>query len=434
MAECACPGGSSALGNYFAKVGGNFGTRAESWLDTAGAQMSEKIAKRFKSWTGLGDYKISQNSLIQSGSGSGSIQTQGGSIFVSHREYLGEVITGPVVGQFNVSSYDINPANVFTFPWLASIAGQFEEYRPLGIIFEFKSTASDISGTNVAIGSVLMATEYDNNDVVYTNKGQMMNAAYAQETRMSNDALHGIECDPRVNARKIYYTRSITEPSSATIDANDYNVGRFFIATQGGGFAANQSIGSLYVHYEFELLKQQVYGGLPAMGSLHSTLSVSGLNGSSSPALGTLPFTVIGGQDLGISFVAGTNRLLIPKRFAAAFLSIEVDMLNGASYVHTPPGGWTINLVNCTAVPAVKEIAASLLGSFSPLTDISPDFSGTSSRMWVRFNIQVNDAAPGDATVDMSSWFVVTSGIWPASFTAATIQLRIQVVPKGWIV
>ncbi len=40
-------------------------------------------------------------------------------VMISHREYLGDVISSATIGAYSGTSYYINPGNVSTFPWLS---------------------------------------------------------------------------------------------------------------------------------------------------------------------------------------------------------------------------------------------------------------------------------------------------------------------------
>jgi len=41
---------------------------------------------------------------------------------ITHREYIGDVISAAVAGDFKLTRYRINPADAVTMPWLASMA------------------------------------------------------------------------------------------------------------------------------------------------------------------------------------------------------------------------------------------------------------------------------------------------------------------------
>lgn len=192
---------------------------------------------------------------MQEQKGVPQIQTQNRSTLISFREYLGDVYTHPsVVGEFNLKSFAVNPGNNVTNPWLAPIALQFEQYKPRGIIFEFKTTTADTSLTS-AVGSLIMMTDYDVLDDPPATKSDMLNSAYSQESKISHSAVHGLECSPEELQRKVFYTREAT--ASMTYGPRDYDIGNFHIATQGGNLPVNQSVGSLYIHYEYEFFKEQ---------------------------------------------------------------------------------------------------------------------------------------------------------------------------------
>lgn len=232
-----------------------------------------KTFKRAKKWFGNGDYTINTNSIIDNVADPGDLQTMtNGSIWTDfiYREYLGDILAPVNPSGFNVTAYDINPGLVQLHPWLAPIAQQFEQYEPMGIIFEYKSLLSDFS-SNQVLGSVMMATDYDPVDANYATKQELMNSQYSSQAKPTESLLHGIECDETQRPNKLLYVRSGTLP--ANDDIRDYDLGQFQIATQGLGVAAHTPIGSLYVHYHYRFYKQQLSNGLLQRGQLSSLFS-----------------------------------------------------------------------------------------------------------------------------------------------------------------
>lgn len=180
-----------------------------------------------------------------------------GAVIIRHREYIGDVVSSPTANSFNLDTYPLNPAQSLTFPWLSSIAQQFEEYMINGMVFEFKSTASDAiaSSTNLALGNVIMATSYDPLNPPFSSQMEMLNYEYAQSCKVSESAMHMIECDPRQTPLTHLYTRVGTVPGNA--DLRLYDFGSFQIATSGlQGSSIN--IGQLWVTYEFCFYKAKV--------------------------------------------------------------------------------------------------------------------------------------------------------------------------------
>jgi hypothetical protein len=72
------------------------------------------------------------------------------SVLIRHREYLGE-ISGSI--SYDVKrSFEINPGNPDTFPWLSGVAARFQEYRIRGLVFHYiPSSGNAVSGTSAAL-------------------------------------------------------------------------------------------------------------------------------------------------------------------------------------------------------------------------------------------------------------------------------------------
>lgn len=181
---------------------------------------------------------------------------EGGTV-IRHREYLGDIVSSATANTFNIQSFPLNPAQKATFPWLSPIASQYEEYMVNGIIFEFKSTCSDAiaSSNNLALGNVMMASQYDPLNPPFISSVQMLNYEYAQSCKVSESAMHMIECDPRQSPLTHLYTRPGTLVANA--DLRLYDFAAFYVASSGlQGTSIN--LGQLWVTYEFILFKPKV--------------------------------------------------------------------------------------------------------------------------------------------------------------------------------
>jgi hypothetical protein len=180
-------------------------------------------------------------------------------VIIAHREFLGN-ITGST--SFAIQSYNLNPGDAATFPWLSGLAVNFDQWSMLGCLFEFVSTSADaLNSTNTALGQVILATQYNINRPEFASKVEMENCEYSTSSRPSQSFLHPIECAPAEKTMQLQYVR--VDDITGTDDPRFYDLGRFSIATVGMQAAA--VIGELWVTYEIELFKPIMppggYGG-----------------------------------------------------------------------------------------------------------------------------------------------------------------------------
>lgn len=182
---------------------------------------------------------------------------EGGTI-IRHREYLGPVYSSATPGDFKIDSYALQPAQKRSFPWLAKLASSYEEYTPNGIMYEFKSTCSDAiaSSSNLALGQIMLATQYDSTDAPFASDIEMLNYSWAQSGKVSDCVVHFIECASNQSPLTHLYTRLVdVEPLSDSLRFTDF--GRFSIASQGlQGTSVN--LGQLWVTYEFIFFKPKI--------------------------------------------------------------------------------------------------------------------------------------------------------------------------------
>jgi len=181
------------------------------------------------------------------------MHAQGQSIVVRHKEFL-----CPVYGSKDFvvqNDFVLNPGLSETFPWLSRVASCFQEYTILGAVFHYVPTSGTaVSGTNPAIGSVMLQTSYRATEDSPSSKVEMMNEYWASEIPPNETGVHPIECSPKENPFKVQYVRTV--PSS-TDSPLLYDLGKTFLATQGMPADGNP-VGDLWITYEIELRKPVV--------------------------------------------------------------------------------------------------------------------------------------------------------------------------------
>lgn len=236
---------------------------------------------------GSGDYVtasagVKQNSVQGLGSQVPSFGTE--SIRIRRREYIGDIISSPTANTFNIQSFALNPGLAGTFPWMSEVCGNtYQQYRINGMVFEFRSMSADaLNSTNTALGSVVMCTDYDSKDAVFTTKQQMENTMFGVSCKPSSCMIHAIECARNQTSVSELYIRSGAVPSGADIRLYDH--GRFSVATTGVQ-GTNVNLGELWVSADFTLLKPITQP--PGYGDLMVHYNLSGASGLTPLALDT---------------------------------------------------------------------------------------------------------------------------------------------------
>lgn len=236
-------GTGAVLGNMIAPgIGGQLGA-------IVGGGLGNIAGGLLGSLTGFGSYEVKENSVLYP---SRIVPSFGeDSIRVKKREYITAL---NATTAFNNNVFPIQPGLNDTFPWLCSIANNYEQYRFNGLVFQYVSTSSDAiaSTTDLGLGQVLMATDYNAADEAYVNSQQMLGAMFSNSGKPSQEILHAIECASPDQAQKLYYVRSGDIPENT--DIRLYDLGNFQIATQ--NMPANyDGMGQLWVSYDITFCK-----------------------------------------------------------------------------------------------------------------------------------------------------------------------------------
>lgn len=269
------------------------------WGPSPGADLGRSVGKWFGfekqgaalghfagTLLGSGDYHssdrmINTNSIINpSSSPPMLISGTGNGFIIRRREYIKDIVSSSVPNTFVQDTYSINPGQAKTFPWLATVAENFEQYRIRGMVFEFVSLSGDATSTTAtSLGYVAMATQYDVLDPPFRNKEDLQNYDMSQSCKPSRNQIHGVECDPGRGVMSELYTRVGAQPPLS--DLRLYDFAAFTIANAAPGVSV--TLGELWVSYDIELIKPK----LPANpgGSIPS-LWLSRVNNTVSPVMG----------------------------------------------------------------------------------------------------------------------------------------------------
>lgn len=202
----------------------------------------------------MGDYKVRSNSLWESGRPASVKNTKYSSHVSGEPEYLCDIKSSV---NFSIQKFPINPGLRRTFPWYSPQANCYEQYKPKGVLFQYRPTCGDaIASTDNAMGSVMMATEYNVNLPDFQDKQEMVDHEYSTDSKPSEYVYHPVECARSRTVLEELYVRDGTQDVP---DLKFYDLGNFYIATQGQQ-TDGVTIGELWVTYEFELLKPSLSG------------------------------------------------------------------------------------------------------------------------------------------------------------------------------
>lgn len=248
---------------------GHFASKATAWIDSqlkkipkgtfgkighaiAGApgQVGGDIISYL---TGRGDYNIKKNSLIQDGNVLKPSQmsfsaTGAASIRMRRREFIGDVIAPTDPTKFTQTQYRLQPTDTKTFPWLSTVAEHFTEWELHGAILTYETTCSNFA-SDMALGTISIATQYNANETPFSEMREILQAAFHSRGNPSENVMHGVECDPALQASEHLFTRR----SGTHGPPNLYDHGVVTVATEGLPAKAGTVLGRLFITYDVEL-------------------------------------------------------------------------------------------------------------------------------------------------------------------------------------
>jgi len=328
--------------------------------------------------TGFGDYSLAENSLMTGGMSPPDVKNSvdSGGFIVRHREYISDVL-GTI--NFTNSSYSINPALEGSFPWLSQIAQNFEEYAIRGMIFEYKSmsaSAAISASTNTALGTVIMATQYNSLNPAFADKKTMENYQFANSAKPNECFIHPIECKMNQTPLARMYTRDGTPTSG---DLRFYDLGLFQIATQ-GQIVNGGVMGELWCSFEVELFKPKLVSAL-GFNELTDhwivTSTTAAAPFSSAPLRALQPGSLIG------STIVGDT------------VSLPLSISDGTYLVNYFDIGTTVTISN----PTITFVNCSVLN------------------IWDNDTLAAGNTAPGSTSSTYFTLFVIKITASGASFT-----------------
>lgn len=302
----------SGKGDYLGDVGGRVG----SYIGTAAGNLLSKII-------GAGDYVIKQNTLVTQGSMNASFGNDGREVRIRHHEYIGDVLAHT---DFTVQTFSINPGLPETMPWIAQVAPSFQQWRPEGMVFMFRSMAATFSGDGIGLGTVVMGTQYDITEPIFADKRTMEQYEFSNSCKPSDSMIHPIECAQGEGVLDEMYIRV---PDQVVDSKRFYDQGNFSIAVVGTPAASEgQLIGELWIAYDIRLLKPRLSTLARISAGDYVAWSAGAASSSFNDLLGpdSTPDVKFGDLDLSIiSYTANQDSLQWPDEISSGMYRIEIN-------------------------------------------------------------------------------------------------------------
>jgi hypothetical protein len=242
-----------SIGSQIGSTIGNFAERGLRSLFGSG-----DYAETFED---QGGFDVDENSIVKPLTSSAvpllnSADLKDGHIRIKHREFISDISTAQD-DNANIVTLPINPQESNMFPWLSTIAGNFEQWIPHGIVFEYVSTCGNaVSSTNAALGSVSMATQYNVYSDAFLTKSTLLNHYYAASTKTSENLMHAIECDPEEVQLPIFNTFDGGVTPAVDGDLRMYYLGATTILLTGSQDV--YTAGEVWVTYDISLIKPRI--------------------------------------------------------------------------------------------------------------------------------------------------------------------------------
>lgn len=290
---------------------------------------------------------------------------------VVHRELIASVSGTP---SFTIeNAFPLNPGMAATFPWLSSIAQNWEQYRFNKLRFCYYTR----TGTSTA-GSVQMIPDYDAADSAPTT--EMAASSYSEV--VEDAPWKDLCCDLRPSSLHALGPRKYTRTAAlaANLDIKTYDAGTFFLATTDG---SSVPWGKLWVEYDVTFFTPQVPNATVTSLSavLHATSTTptsSNILPSSTVVSGTLGVSVIGSVIVfpsagvySVSYTGTGSNVNSSTPITSAGASFDSSFNNGSGWSETGSGtavSTVLAIVNCSGPGGKLTLAETYTaGSYAEL-------------------------------------------------------------------
>jgi len=172
---------------------------------------------------------------------SAQITTRKGCTTITHRELVDGAVSGSTVWTLQ-DTYDLQPGNAVTFPWLSSTANQYAEYSFRKLTFEYVPFCA----TSTA-GGIILTPDYDSSNPPPTSEAM----AVDHKDCIVDSVWKDIRCNLSVRDMHALGPRKFTRAFLAAGDIKTFDCGKLYVSTD--NCAGSNATGKLFVSYTVDL-------------------------------------------------------------------------------------------------------------------------------------------------------------------------------------
>jgi len=237
--------------------------------------------------------------------------------------------------------------------------------------------------TSTALGTVIMATQYNSLNANFVDKRTMENYEFANSAKPSVTFLHPIECKSSLDVASHLYVRT---SSQFTGDQRLYDLGDFQLAVQGMAFNGGV-IGELWATYEVEFFKPKITLGAGCQSCFFDLTGVTnsiplGTSNTIESNINSIPLA-ISASGLVLSFPINTTGKFIAQYYVTG-TAVSVTTPPSVSYTNcTGINMWNGDTTNYVVGPAGSSAFASTTLVLNFAINVVPQ--GTGSASYVSF-------------------------------------------------
>lgn len=164
-------------------------------------------------------------------------------VVVTHKELIGSLESNATTLSYNAVGFVVNPGKSSTFPWLSTIATNYDKYRILGLRAHFVSNQPTSTAGRVGVG-----IDYDSTDPLPADRSEF----FALTHHVESSPWDSISLNIPVKS-EVKFVNSHTTTDSKLIDYGQLIVMADQIVTSGSAVL----LGDIIIEYTVELIDPQ---------------------------------------------------------------------------------------------------------------------------------------------------------------------------------